>query len=265
MRALTPDRRATSPINTAYHPSCRSRRGPRRASPPRSRTRIRRPGRATAARVAIACARTRGSGSVVAARRIGMIDLTERDQRPAEAQLRLTLAAPELRRQHRGQFGFLTVGYEHDRRPPGAARHLVVGVGQQRPGDRRPRPPVPDLGQRVQRLASCLRRSERTSCERAGTVIDGGWRVSAQVSMSRTEKSGSIAQRSMSLSTNRGSGVVPTASAARSRTDGSPLASPRSARVVSVSDWSSGPPPRRSVALVTVSGSTGARCVRPIR
>ncbi len=71
-----------------------------------------------------------------------------------------------------------------------------------------------------------------------GTVSDGGCRVSAQVSISRTWNSGSTAHRSTSLSTNRGSGVVPTASAARSRTDGPALSSARKARMAYV--WRSG-------------------------
>lgn len=83
--------------------------------------------------------------------------LTERDQGPAAAQLRLPVAAPELGRENPGQSGFLTLGHEHHRHSPGAAGHLLLGVAQQRQGDRRPRPPIADLGQRVQGLASCLR------------------------------------------------------------------------------------------------------------
>lgn len=92
--------------------------------------------------VAIACRRRWGQVlHRVAQGRQGRV--AERDQRPAEAQPRLASAAPELRRQRSGQLGLPALGHERDRRPPGALRHLVVGVGQQRPRDRLPRPRSP--------------------------------------------------------------------------------------------------------------------------
>ncbi|CAM5744705.1 hypothetical protein SHIRM173S_07517 [Streptomyces hirsutus] len=161
--------------------------------------------------VASACAHTCRVGGRRRSMQNRRGHFAQRDQRPAETQLRLPPTAPRLRRQRRGQRGLLAFRHKYDRGPPGAPRHLVVGVGQQRPCDRRPCLPVPDLGQRVQRLAPCLRTLQRTSRSSPGSVMDAGWRVSAQVSMSRTKNSGSIAQRSTSLSTKRGSGVVPTA------------------------------------------------------
>lgn len=56
-----------------------------------------------------------------------------------------------------------------------------------------------------------------------GTVISAGRRVNAQVSMSRTKKSGSIAQRRTSTSRRPGSGRVPAARAACSRDEAVPL------------------------------------------
>jgi hypothetical protein len=70
--------------------------------------------------------------------------------------LHIPVAATELCGQFRGQPFLFPGGHEDDGSTPRASRDLVVGVVQQRPRDRGPRIPVPDLGQRMQRLASGL-------------------------------------------------------------------------------------------------------------
>ncbi len=68
-------------------------------------------------------------------------------------------------------------------------------------------------------------------------MISDGRRVNAQVSMSRTKKSGSIAHRATSASTRPGSGWVPTDRAALSRVDESPAHSASSSRVCCEFGW----------------------------
>jgi hypothetical protein len=74
-----------------------------------------------------------------------------------QAELHLRIAATQLRGKFLGQRLLLPGRDEDHRRTPGAAGHLVIGIAQQSPGDRRPCTGVLDLGQGVQRLAPRLR------------------------------------------------------------------------------------------------------------
>src|SRR3954471_12454061 len=114
MRALTPDRRATSPINTA---------SPLLAGRAEGRDPLRLLDRELEPGIRVARQPFRGD-RVLTYARVGSRHrgaqrrhdrLTEREQRPAEAQPRLTLAPPELRRQHFGQLGYLIFRHECDR------------------------------------------------------------------------------------------------------------------------------------------------------
>lgn len=169
--------------------------------------------------VAIACWRTRGSGCVIAVCSAGMItspsatrarlrlNCVSRSPRPSW--VARTRASPAS-----SPSGTSTTATRQALRATSCSASLSsarVIAGHAR------RSPILDSVCRAW-LRACAR-AERSSSMSLGTVADAAWRVRAHVNMSRTKKSGSIAHRSMSRSTNRGSGAVPTASAACSRTD----------------------------------------------